>query len=152
MSENEKSDDGSIGLRNMVKKNFQGYDLDKCIESHPGKKMIFVPERYGSNARRRYNYGSCPPNRHCAHCNLGPCVTIEFDLEVEDAIITPEVLSKKTDHAELLLIIHRSYRKSLMAQCGKQFMTMLMPHDNKLPKCAMDKSLFIAARVALNGR
>ena len=132
------------GLRNLVPKNFQGYELDKCTVG-PDNKPVYVPAKYGSHSKKM-NWGgkdSDSGDVFCPHCNLKPCITVEYKYVIEDAI--PDDLLK-TDEEQLLPILRRAYRKAVTKQCGKKFMLMLMPHDDELPLCAMGRSLYIAKR------
>ena len=133
------------GLVNMKEKNFQGYDLDQCVEVPEYNKFVYIPKRYGGHSRKLFPYGipPCHGMWYCKHCHLMPCITVEYHLEVEKAI--PDDLLQ-TGEEELVPILRRAYRKAVMKQCGKKFMTKLMPHDNQLPQCAMEKSVLIAKR------
>ena len=129
-----------------VTKNFQGYDLEKCVPVAEYRKWIYVPPQYGALSRAKYS--PCVPNPphgmwHCNQCHLLPCISMEYLDEVKKAL--PED-PMETEEPELVLMLCRAYRKAVLDHCGKTFMENIMPNDNQLPQCAVEFCVRTARR------
>lgn len=104
----------------------------------PGNELFPAPPEYGGHVRAMFPLSDIPANWgmwNCQHCNLMPCITVEYNAAVSKAITND---LSRTDEAELFTILSKSFRESTEKQCGKQFMMMLMPTENQLPECAME--------------
>ena len=132
-----------------VTKNFQGYDLKKCVLVPEYSKWVYVPPEYGAHSRAQWfpNPIPAPGMCHCEFCHLQPCVTVEYFKEVDKAF--PED-AMETEETELVLMLCRAYRKAVLDQCGKTFMEILMPNDNQLPQCAVEYCVRTARRLRGN--
>ena len=122
------------GFKNMKKKNFQGFEEDKCqlVDGH----YVYLPPRYGGKSRKKFRKQGVPEeyNRLCTSCFLKPCSILEY---MDDIVsLNNERDSGAKEETEERL--KTRYRSLVNKFVGKTYVQKLMPKNASIPACAKD--------------
>lgn len=130
------------GLKNMKERNFQGYEVERCITVPSlDNKLVFLPKNYGGKTRRKYKNRHAPSyaTQCCRFCFLTPCSMIEFKDDLSKELHADNNWLLPDDKA--LDKVRTRYRTEMMKPFSKTYVLKVMPKNHLIPQCALSGTL-----------